>query len=56
MTIPGKGYYYEGDFFEDFWHFSGGIDGRLEVTYGSPDDGDYSGQGFIGTARDALVA
>lgn len=55
LTIRGSGYYYEGDFFWDFWDFAGGIDGELIVRYGSPKDGDYSGQGFIGTLRDALV-
>jgi hypothetical protein len=44
VTIRGKGYYYEGEFFWDYWDFSGGIDGELEVRYGSPKDGDYSGQ------------
>jgi hypothetical protein len=51
----GKGYRYEGEFYWDYWPFEGGIDGRLRVAYGSPKDGDYSGQGFVGTAREALV-
>jgi hypothetical protein len=55
VTIRGKGYYYEGEFFWDYWDFSGGIDGDLEVRYGTPKDGDYSGQGFVGKLRDALV-
>jgi hypothetical protein len=38
VTIRGSGYYYEGDFFWDYWHFSGGLDGRLTVSYGSPKD------------------
>jgi hypothetical protein len=56
VTIRGNGYYYEGEFCRDYWDFSGGIDGELIVRYGSPTDGDYSGQGFVGTPRDALVS
>jgi hypothetical protein len=55
LTIRGRGYYYEGDFFWDYWDFSGGIDGELIVRYGRAKDGDYSGQGFVGTPREALV-
>jgi hypothetical protein len=55
VTIRGNGYYYEGEFFRDYWDFSGGIDGGLQVRYGSPKRGDYSGQGFVGKLRDALV-
>jgi hypothetical protein len=55
VTIRGKAYYYEGEFFWDYWDFSGGIDRRLEVRYSSPKDGAYSGQGFVGSMREALV-
>jgi hypothetical protein len=48
VTIRGSGYYYEGDFRWDYWHFSGALDGKLTVSYGSPKNGDYSGDGFIG--------
>ena len=44
VTINGKGYFYEGERFQDIWHFSGGLDGELRVSY---DEGD----GFVGTAR-----
>jgi hypothetical protein len=54
VTIRGNGYYYEGEFFRDYWDFSGGIDGELRVRYGSPKDGDY-GDGYVGTVREALV-
>jgi hypothetical protein len=54
VTIRGKGYYYDPGFFWDYWDFSGGIDGTLIVRYGSPKDGWYDGQGFIGTPREAL--
>jgi len=50
LGIKGPGYYYENVFFQDYWGFGGGMDGRLEVTYG--DDG---GTGFIGTLRSAVV-
>lgn len=55
VTIRGRGYSYDGEFFWDYWDFSGGVDGELIVRYGCPKDGDYSGQGFIGTTREALV-
>lgn len=55
MTIRGRGYRYEGDFFWDYWDFEGGLDGSLIVRYGSPRDHDYSGQGAITTPREALV-
>jgi hypothetical protein len=55
VTIRGKGYRYEGNFFWDYWDFSGGLDGQLVVRYGSPKDRGYSGEGFVGTPREALV-
>ncbi len=51
MSIRGKGYYYEGSFFWDYWYFGGGLDGDLIVTYG--DDG---GTGFDGELKDADTA
>jgi hypothetical protein len=54
VTIRGNGYYYEGEFFWDYWNFSGGIDGELRVTYASPKDHD-EGVGFDGSLREALV-
>ena len=50
LHIRGKGYYYEGEFFWDYWHFGGGLDGSLTVTYGT--DG---GTGFIGDLKDAKI-
>lgn len=55
VRIRGRGYYYEGDFFWDYWNFRGGLDGELIVNYGSPKDGDYSGVGFEGKLRDAIA-
>jgi hypothetical protein len=49
VRINGKGYWYEGERFQDTWYFSGGLDGELRVCY---DDG---GEGFIGSPRDALM-
>jgi hypothetical protein len=46
----GKGYYYEGEFFWDYWRFAGGLDGELEVNYGG--DG---GQGYDGLLSDASI-
>jgi hypothetical protein len=50
LKLHGPGYYYEDEFFQDYWHFSGGLDGSVEVTYG--DDG---AQGFIGQLMDADI-
>lgn len=50
LQISGKGYHYEGEFFEDNWHFGGGLEGPLLVTYG--DDG---GVGFDGRLCDANI-
>ncbi len=50
LGIEGAGYFYEGEFFQDYWDFDGGLDGRLEVSYG--DDG---GCGFDGHLSDAAV-
>ncbi|WMT71082.1 hypothetical protein [Bradyrhizobium sp. Ash2021] len=55
ISIKGEGYGYDGDWFKDIWNFSGGLDGNLEVCYGQPSIGDYSGQGFVGAPRDALT-
>jgi len=43
LNIRGIGYHYEGEFFWDYWSFSGGLGGSLIVSYG--DDG---GVGFNG--------
>ena len=34
LVVDGSGYVYEGEDFQDEWHFAGGIDGDLDVTYG----------------------
>lgn len=46
----GSGYLYDAEFFWDYWKFDGGIDGELEVTYGS--DG---GCGFSGALSEARI-
>jgi hypothetical protein len=50
LSIRGKGYYYEGEFFWDYWHFGGGLDGSLTVSYG--EDG---GTGFDGNLKNAEI-
>jgi hypothetical protein len=45
----GAGYSYEGEEFLDTWHFAGGLDGELRVTYGE------GGEGYIGTLDDGEV-
>jgi hypothetical protein len=37
LGIEGSGYFYEGKHFNDYWHFEGGYQGGLIVSYG--DDG-----------------
>jgi hypothetical protein len=46
----GRGYWYEGEFFPDYWEFNGGGPGSLIVWYG--DDG---AQGFVGKIDDAIT-
>jgi hypothetical protein len=53
LFIRGKGYYYEGEFFWDYWNFTGGLEGDLIVSYGN--HGDYSATGFDGKLRDADI-
>jgi hypothetical protein len=50
LQIRGKGYEYEGEFFWDYWDFSGGLDGSLTVMYG--EDG---GVGFDGELAEATI-
>jgi hypothetical protein len=50
LRVPGDGYYYEGEFFQDYWNFSGGRDGKLAVEYG-----DGGGVGFKGSLTDASI-
>jgi hypothetical protein len=49
LRIRGKGYYYEGEFFWDYWTFNKASTGSLLVEYG---DG---GVGFDGDLDDATV-
>ena len=53
LRIRGEGYYYEGEFFWDYWHFKGGLEGDLTVSYGN--HGDYSATGFDGKLQDAII-
>jgi hypothetical protein len=50
LDIDGKGYHYEGEFFWDYWHFGGGLQGELVVNYGND-----SAQGFVGKLNDARI-
>jgi hypothetical protein len=54
VSVRGKGFYHEGEFFWDYWDFIGGKDGDLIVRYGSPKGGDYSAQGFVGKVSQAM--
>jgi hypothetical protein len=53
LSVRGKGYRYEGEFYWDHWDFAGGLDGDLIVRYGSPKDRDYSAQGYVGKVSKA---
>lgn len=55
VTIRGQGYNYDGEFYWDYWDFSGGVDGAVIVRYGRPKDGGYSGQGFIGALKEVSL-
>jgi len=48
LSIRGKGYYYEGKHFWDYWDFAGGLEGSLVVSYGD-------GVGFDGNLRAARI-
>lgn len=50
VSVRGRGYRYEGEFFWDYWHFSGGRNGTLTVMYGED-----NAVGFDGTLEDAMV-
>lgn len=50
LGLEGEGYYYEGEFFQDYWIFSGGLDGELVVNYGN--DG---GTGWQGSLHSATI-
>jgi hypothetical protein len=50
LRIRGKGFYYEGEFFWDYWNFGGGLDGELLVEYGEG-----GASGFIGKLEDAII-
>ena len=51
LEIRGKGYYYEGQFFWDYWSFGGGLEGSLNVYYGNG-----GGQGYSGTLSGARLS
>lgn len=50
LQLRGKGYYYDGEFFRDYWSFGGGLDGTLSVCYGED-----ASVGFEGTLRAARI-
>jgi hypothetical protein len=54
LSVRGKGYRYEGEFYWDRWDFTGGVDGELIVRYGSPKDRDYSALGYVGRVSKAM--
>ena len=56
LLIKGEGYHYEGEFFQDYWKFGGGLDGSLVVTYCVDGGGDIdAGTGFDGSLADATI-
>ena len=42
ISLRGRGYSYEGDFFWDYWRFSGGLDGEVTIECVSPKKDDLS--------------
>jgi len=55
ITLDGQGYSYDGERFQDRWHFSGGLEGDLRVTYDSCESSGDPGDGWLGSPRTALV-
>lgn len=55
ITLDGQGYSYDGERFLDTWHFSGGLEGDLTVTYDSRESPGDPGDGWLGSTRSALV-
>jgi hypothetical protein len=52
LRIRGKGFYFEGEFFWDYWSFAGGLEGELIVEYG---EGFGRRTGFNGRLSDATI-
>ena len=50
FSIRGKGYFYEGKRYQDYWSFGGGLEGSLIVVYGED-----SGVGFDGRLSEAKI-
>ena len=55
ITLDGEGYSYDGEPFQDRWHFSGGLEGDLRVTYDSCESPGDPGDGWLGSPQSALV-
>ncbi len=51
VTLDGEGYSYYGEPFQDRWHFSGGLEGDLQVTYDSCVSPGDPGDGWLGSPR-----
>ncbi len=50
FSKDGEGYGYDGEDFQDWWSFEGGMEGKVVVSYG--DDG---GEGFNGRLSDCEI-
>jgi hypothetical protein len=55
VQIKGRGYWYDGDKFQDIWDFNSGRH-ELVIRYGQPSVGDFSGEGYIGSIDDVLIS
>jgi hypothetical protein len=53
LRIRGKGYWYDGEFFWDYWDFAGGYEGRLLVEYNLR--GEWYGNGWDNALKDAEI-
>lgn len=54
VEFKGRGYWYDGDWFQDIWHFNC-PHGELIIRYGQPNDGDFSGEGYNGPISSVMV-
>ncbi|QOG18173.1 MULTISPECIES: hypothetical protein [Bradyrhizobium] len=54
VEFKGRGYWYDGDWFQDIWDFNC-PHGELTIRYGQPNDGDFSGEGCTGPISSVVV-
>jgi len=56
IALEGESYVYDGEPLQDRWHFSGGLEGDLKVTYNRRERPGDPGDRWLGAPRSALVS